>query len=130
MAIYFKVELSRLIGKVPNYMGSLLRIRNTENDERNIKIFAESIGAKVEYIYGKWQIVTREEEVAVKVMKVLLDYPDDYGVLYLDLSAYKVYKFAIESGFTTEDYSIVIEDNVQFIVGRKDLLTVLKLGKE
>lgn len=128
--MYFKADLERFAGKVPNYMGSLLKIRNTENDSKNAKIFAESIGANVDYTFGKWNLVTREPEVAVEAMKVLLDYPEDCSILYLEMSADKVYKYAIESGFTTDDYSIVVEDKTQFIVGRKDLLTVLKLGKE
>lgn len=130
--MYIKFPLEKFNGKVPDYMGSLVGFISDQPSRmlENTKIFANSIGASVQYHAGEWKLVARTSETAETAMRVILDIPDDCDIYHIKEEVLSIYYTAIESGFSTKDYSIFIEDSERFIIAKKDLLVILKLTKE
>ena len=126
---YFKMNAADLSGKIPAYTGTLLP-PNKEHEQENLSIYASSIGAKLDYYSGAWRVVARTTDVAVTLMKLVISIPENCDIVYLSTSIADIYNTAIESGFTTDDYSIIPYDKINFVLAKNDLLTVLKLSRE
>lgn len=124
----YTFELSSLVGKVPNYYGSLLD--RPGNDIENVKAFCEehSLGIDSRYSTGLMGY-TFDPVEAAKIITLKLGLPDTLSVVFLDTSVSSIHKLILESGFSEADYSVIIEDNLKFLVAKSEVLVMLKLIK-
>lgn len=125
----YSFKLSTLVGKVPNYVGTLLDIPNNDNDIENVKAYCDENSIRVEYRAQELYGYTFSEEEAASVVALKLGLPETRSVVVLNSTVAKVHRMILESGFTEADYSIITEDSVKFLVAKTDVLVMLKLIK-
>ena len=125
----YSFKLSSLVGKVPNYFGTLLDIPNNDNDIENVKAYCDEKSIRVESRTQELYGYTFSEEEAASVVALKLGLPETQSVVVLNSTVAKVHRMILESGFTEADYSIISEEGVKFLVTKNEVLVMLKLIK-